>query len=107
VNLSERFSPEEREEMRSDLIALLSQAPAEAVFTRFLLAALDVLDQETDANVHRVFISWLRIPWTTRVDTIRTNPGTPLTRFVQQVHTNSEFGNQLPRGLLYRRPDLI
>lgn len=57
-----------------------------------MLAALDLLDHESKVTLDRVFMSWLTIPWTVRVDTLRANPGTPLTRLMQQVHTTSEFG---------------
>lgn len=88
----ERYSPEEIEEIRAGLSGLLIRAVAESVTTPFLLAALDVLDDETYFGLDRVFRAWLRIPWTVRVDTLRVNPGTTLTRFMQQVHTTSEFG---------------
>ncbi|HEX2149977.1 MAG TPA: hypothetical protein VHI31_07400 [Actinomycetota bacterium] len=88
----ERYSPEEKEEIRADLSGLLIQAAAESVTTPFLLAALDLLDDETYVALDRVFRAWLRIPWTVRVDALRVNPGTTLTRFLQQVHTTSEFG---------------
>ncbi len=88
----ERYSPAEQEEIRAELSGLLTQAAADAVITPFLLAALDLLDDEKFLTADRVFRSWLRIPWTVRVDTLRANPGTTLTRFMQQIHTTSEFG---------------
>jgi hypothetical protein len=78
--------------MRAELSGLLPQASAEAVTTPFLLAVLDLLDEETKVTVDRVFLSWLAIPWTVRVDTLRANPGATLTRLMQQIHTGSEFG---------------
>jgi hypothetical protein len=90
--LLERYSPEEIEEIRADLAGLLGQASADAVLTPFMLAALDLLDAESTVTVDRVFMSWLLIPWRDRVDALRANPGTSLARFMQQVHTTSEFG---------------
>jgi hypothetical protein len=92
LSLLERYSPEEQEDMRAELSGLLPQASAEAVTTPFLLAVLDLLDEETKVTVDRVFLSWLAIPWTVRVDTLRANPGATLTRLMQQIHTGSEFG---------------
>lgn len=88
----ERYSPEEQEEIRAGLSAMLGKASAQAVRTPFLLAALDLLDDETYVTADRVFLCWLSIPWTVRVDTLRADPRTAVTRFMQQVHTTSEFG---------------
>lgn len=88
----ERYSPDEQEEMRAELSGLLARASAEEVTTQFVIAALDLLDHENQVTVDRVFLSWLTIPWTVRVDTLRAHPGTALTRFMQQIHTRSEFG---------------
>jgi hypothetical protein len=90
--LLEHYSPVELEEIRADLSRLVSLAAAESVTTPFLLAALDLLDEETNVTVDRIFLAWLAIPWAVRVDTLRADPGTPLTRLMQQVHTRSEFG---------------
>jgi hypothetical protein len=92
MGLLERYSPAEQEEIRAELSGLLPGASAGAATTPFVLAVLDLLDEETNVTVDRVFLSWLTIPWTIRVDTLRANPGTTLTRFMQQIHTTSEFG---------------
>ncbi|HEU4867916.1 MAG TPA: hypothetical protein VFV09_09325 [Actinomycetota bacterium] len=92
MSLLEHYSPAEQEEIRAELSGLLPRASADAVTTPFVLAVLDLLDGETNVTVDRVFLSWLTIPWTTRVDTLRAKPGTALTRFIQQIHTTSEFG---------------
>jgi hypothetical protein len=92
MSLLERYSANEQEEIRAGLAGMLARALAGAASTPFLLAALDLLDDETYLTADRMFLCWLTIPWTVRVDALRTNPGTPLTRFLQQVHTTSEFG---------------
>jgi hypothetical protein len=92
LSVLERYSQQEQEEIRAGLSGMLDKASAEAASTPFLLAALDLLDDETYVNADRMFLCWLAIPWTVRIDALRANPGTALTRFLQHIHTTSEFG---------------